>query len=385
MRIDTDTGGWIEGYYHHGVAHGFQREFGPRESTMDKYPLMRFVGRYFRGIARGFCWKGLWGGGYICGYVDSKDGSFSGSDIAYIYPDFKTVLRGEFKDEKVIKGQMCSLIGSKSERGICIPTFTKPEGQVYEFEEPGRKTIAKNPLLPEPWEATLSYVKQSNLDQGGEGLFCKQKRPKGSLVAFYNGIRLNSSSILMEERYGRSDYRIRLNANRDLDIPKGYESSSKYCATLAHKINHTFSPNAEWTLFEHPRFGLIRGVKAERDLLQDEEILINYQMNLAGSPEWYRILWMQHQRHVKKCSDAAIKRILERYTENTLKTVEIPESEELIIPEPHGLQNLDDIPDDSEIEANTPRAEILRMDIAGTKIETPELPRIGVPRIEELN
>ena len=46
---------------------------------MDKYPLMRFVGRYFRGIPRGFCWKGLWGGGYICGYVDSKDGSFSGT------------------------------------------------------------------------------------------------------------------------------------------------------------------------------------------------------------------------------------------------------------------------------------------------------------------
>ena len=46
---------------------------------MDKYPLMRFVGRFFRGIARGFCWKGLWGGGYICGYVDSKDGSFSGN------------------------------------------------------------------------------------------------------------------------------------------------------------------------------------------------------------------------------------------------------------------------------------------------------------------
>ena len=105
-----------------------------------------------------------------------------GPDIAYIYPDFKTVLRGEFKDEKVIKGQICSLIGSKIERGICIPTFTKAEGQVYEFEEPGRKTMAKNPLVPEPWEATLSYVKQSNLDQGGEGLFCKQKRPKGKEV-----------------------------------------------------------------------------------------------------------------------------------------------------------------------------------------------------------
>ena len=41
-----------------------------------------------------------------------------GPDIAYIYPDFKTVLRGEFKDEKVIKGQIYSLIGSKIERGV---------------------------------------------------------------------------------------------------------------------------------------------------------------------------------------------------------------------------------------------------------------------------
>ena len=145
---------------------------------------------------------------------------------------------------------------------------------------------------------------------------------------------------------------------------------------LQKKINHAFAPNAKWILFEHPRFGLICGVKAEQDLLQDEEILVNYQMNLAGSSEWYRILWIQHQRHVKKCSDAAIKRILEHYAENTLKTVEIPESEELIIPEPQGMQNLDDIPDDSEIEANTPRAEILKMEIAGTKIESPELPRI---------
>ena len=63
---------------------------------------------------------------------------FTGPDLAYIYPDFKTVLRGEFKDGKVIKGQMCSLIGSKCERGIFIPTFTKPEGQVYEFENPTR-------------------------------------------------------------------------------------------------------------------------------------------------------------------------------------------------------------------------------------------------------
>ena len=52
-----------------------------------------------------------------------------------------------------------------------------------------------------------------------------------------------------------------------------------------------------------------------------------------------------------------------------MKTVEIPESEELIIPKPQGMQNLYDILDDSETEANTPRTEIMKMEIAGTKIE----------------
>ena len=70
---------------------------------MDEHYSLRFAGRFFRGIARGFCWKGLHGGGYLCGFVDPVDGSFTGSDIAFIYPDFETVLRGQFKNGKVAK------------------------------------------------------------------------------------------------------------------------------------------------------------------------------------------------------------------------------------------------------------------------------------------
>lgn len=77
-----------------------------------------------------------------------KDGSFTGSDLAYIYPDFKTVLRGQFKDGKAVKAQYCSLIGSTCEKGMFIPNFTKPTGQVYQYEEPSRKVMAKNPMLP---------------------------------------------------------------------------------------------------------------------------------------------------------------------------------------------------------------------------------------------
>lgn len=31
MRVDTLSGGWIEGYWSKGVPHGFQREFGPKD------------------------------------------------------------------------------------------------------------------------------------------------------------------------------------------------------------------------------------------------------------------------------------------------------------------------------------------------------------------
>ena len=39
-------------------------------------------------------------------------------------------------------------------------------------------------------------------------------------------------------------FRIRLNAETDLDIPTNYRSLSDYCATLGHKANHSFRPNA---------------------------------------------------------------------------------------------------------------------------------------------
>jgi hypothetical protein len=58
--------------------------------------------------------------------------------------------------------------------------------------------------------------------------------------------------------------------------------------------------------------------------------LINYQMNLADSPEWYRIVWVLHQRNYKKATDDCIVRLLDRYYENSGKRVEIPDCDELV-------------------------------------------------------
>ena len=40
---------------------------------------------------------------------------------------------------------------------------------------------------------------------------------------------------------------------------------------------------------DHPRFGLIICVVAKRDLPAGEEILVNYNMDMALAPEWYKV------------------------------------------------------------------------------------------------
>ena len=130
-------------------------------------------------------------------------------------------------------------------------------------------------MLRDPWEEEMVYVKESTLPQGGEGLFSKKDVTGKRLICLFNGIRLNVASL--HAKYGESDYRIRLNADVDLDIPDGAQNLGQYCATLGHKANHSNLPNAEWAIVEHPRFGLIRGLASQRAIKKDHEILINYQ------------------------------------------------------------------------------------------------------------
>ena len=50
------------------------------------------------------------------------------------------------------------------------------------------------------------------------------------------------------------------------------QSSAAYCATLAHKTNHSFSPNREFVEFKHPKYGVIPCLLTIRDIPQDHEV-----------------------------------------------------------------------------------------------------------------
>ena len=141
---------------------------------------------------------------------------------------------------------------------------------------------------------------------GGDLLLPVQLDPlslsQGSLVALYNGVK--ESPRLHQEW---SDYRVHVNGNVDIDIPEvgvlfrppssssfpqDMRSLSCYRATLAHKCNHSFTPNCRWGRVDHPRsanninkqpgkeilynissrFGLISSLVALRQLEAGEEV-----------------------------------------------------------------------------------------------------------------
>ncbi len=54
-------------------------------------------------------------------------------------------------------------------------------------------------------------------------------------MSLFNGVRLRTSTW-SSKNAPPSDYRIRLNADIDLDIPNDRITTDRYCATLAHKV-----------------------------------------------------------------------------------------------------------------------------------------------------
>ena len=102
-------------------------------------------------------------------------------------------------------------------------------------------------------------------------MLTEQDIAEGEVVAFYNGLRTPAADTQgQEEDWEEAGYRILLGAEDEdeedgdededgdkdkeedhgvmLDIPAEYRSTQHYCATLAHKCNHSFvSPNCRFS------------------------------------------------------------------------------------------------------------------------------------------
>ena len=86
----------------------------------------------------------------------------------------------------------------------------------------------------------------------GEGVFLKTDVVAGTVVAFYNGIRVTKAD---DSSWEDCSYRIFIKNEESeeaddeydiLDIPPEFRGTNSYSATLAHKINHSFRPNCKF-------------------------------------------------------------------------------------------------------------------------------------------
>ena len=63
-------------------------------------------------------------------------------------------------------------------------------------------------------------------------------------------------------------------------LPNQFHSSENYTSTLAHKLNHSFIANCEWSNAEHPCYGLVPSVTAFLDVQEGQELTINYGLDM---------------------------------------------------------------------------------------------------------
>ena len=123
-QVVFSEGQSIIGYFKDGFLHGFGRHF-------DEKGRLTFAGNHQNGVAVGFCWKIVRGGGSLVGYVDSE-GRHTGNDIAYIYPDYKTALHGSFDDGILVQARESSIVDIiENEDGILVPVFAELSGILH--------------------------------------------------------------------------------------------------------------------------------------------------------------------------------------------------------------------------------------------------------------
>jgi len=188
--------------------------------------------------------------------------------------------------------------------GVLCPSFSTLSECCYCYWPSTIDDIQCPPLLVDPYEATLVDVRQSCIDGGGEGAFAKRDLKAGTVVAYYNGIRMKAG-----EKSSCGDdtgYAIFIEWNRDslygqkngahMDIPPKYHSYENYRASVGHKLNHSFTPNCAWANADHPCFGYVPSIITLAEVRKEEELTIHYMMDMEDAPEWYLDCWDVHSR-----------------------------------------------------------------------------------------
>ena len=234
------------------------------------------------------------GGGWLHGVPDQR-GEMTGQQIMYIYPDLTTVLWGEFSRGLMVRA-VHTRLADIDLRGLvprAIVSQNDLGGPQFSLSPSTATTMEVSPLLQDPYETRWVTVRQSTVVGGGDGLFARREIPADTVISFYHGLVYRPGEGGQTEA---PDYMIYLDwrnphSCHSMDLPSQYWSRDNYRASLAHKVNHSFQPNAVFVRFQHPRFGLrCLAIRTFRTIPEGGEVFVHYRYDPDRAPLWYSTL-----------------------------------------------------------------------------------------------
>jgi len=297
----------LRGNYLCGELNGSASEWTPNGR-------LSFLGNFKEGLRSGKIELFFEDGGSLCGELD-EEGLISGDRVTYFYNPRRTCgfigqwCHGKMRSARFFGDPAASSV-QKPEEQADLQTLALSEKAVFEreyyFDLSTKRRISREPLLADPYELHTVYVQSSQV--AGEGLFARRALAMDEVCAFYNGIRVPQASIDARS-WQENENAISLNDQWALDVPRPYDRTSHYRASLAHKANHAFLPNVRYAPFDHPRFGNIKCIRTLRPISAGEELLVSYDYHHGTDgndvPCWYKKLQMIHIVH-SSARDASI-------------------------------------------------------------------------------
>ena len=97
---------------------------------------------------------------------------------------------------------------------------------------------------------SVSRVAPSSIPGAGQGLFSRGLVAPSTLLAYYHGLRLEGEDWLREltafdqaAALEQREYWVRVGTSSTYLPPGLGRHTTLYCASLGHKVNHSFNPN----------------------------------------------------------------------------------------------------------------------------------------------
>lgn len=170
--------------------------------------------------------------------------SFYRERTVFLYPDWRSGYFGDFQENGLmIKGQETSVVNIVHDEDSYLPRLSTsdPSGPVLSKDESSKTHFINNPLRRDPYELRMVEIRNSTIKNAGHGLFITKAEKVNTVVAYFNGIRLEPSAMNSWNPFKkRSVYIVEAEDENGndflLDIPMEYSSVNRYNATSAHKV-----------------------------------------------------------------------------------------------------------------------------------------------------